>query len=137
MQCSNAIRKFAFFVTMFAAAGIPPVEAAQSNHAPLPETSGSVGYDTVAEALADLRSNSNVVFTTENGWLIGTNEPAYTIWSFAPKNYPAYPAVVKRQVVPKGTGSEITMTVLCEASKVACDELVRTFAEMNSLPLPK
>jgi hypothetical protein len=114
---------------------IHPLQAAQPSQAPLPEASESVGYETVAAALADLRSNPNVVFTTENGWLIGTNEAAYTIWSFAPKGYPAYPAVVKRQVHPKGTGSQIEMAVLCEASKSACDELVRTFAQMNSLPL--
>ncbi len=28
------------------------------------------------------------------------------------------------------------MDVLCEASKEDCDELVRTFARMNGLPLP-
>jgi hypothetical protein len=85
--------------------------------------------------LADLRSHPNVVFTTENGWLIATNEAAYTIWSFAPQGYPAYPAVVKRQVIPQAVGSVIEMRVLCEASKEACDNLVRTFAEMNGLPL--
>jgi hypothetical protein len=94
-----------------------------------------VGYDTVAEALAAVRSKSGVVFTTENGWLIATDEAAYTIWSFAPPGYPAYPAVVKRQVIAQGSGSQIKMTVLCEASKEACDDLVRTFANMNSLPL--
>ena len=73
----------------------------------------------------------------ENGWLIATDEAAYTIWSFAPQGYPAYPAVVKRQVVPKGTGSVITMSVHCEASKSDCDDLVRTFSQMNGLPLPR
>jgi hypothetical protein len=29
------------------------------------------------------------------------------------------------------------MDVLCEASKEACDDLVRTFAKMNNLPLPQ
>jgi hypothetical protein len=102
---------------------------------PLPETDSSVGYDTVDAALIALRSKPGIVFTTENGWLIATDEAAYTIWSFAPKGYPAYPAVVKRQVTAQTVGSQIEMSVLCEASKQACDDLVRTFAEMNSLPL--
>jgi hypothetical protein len=103
---------------------------------PLPETSQStVGHETVAEALKALRSQRGVVFTTENGWLIATDEAAYTIWSFAPQGYPAYPAAVKRQVVPHGNASIIQMNVLCEATKEACDDLVRTFAEMNGLPL--
>ena len=108
--------------------------AGQATIEPLPEASQStVGYEIVAEALKDLRSKSGVVFTTENGWLIATNEAAYTIWSFAPQDYPAYPAVVKRQVVARGSGSSIHMNVLCEATKAACDDLVRTFAEMNGM----
>lgn len=106
--------------------------------APLPEVEHSaVGYETVAKTLEALRSKSGVVFTMENGWLIATDEAAYTIWSFAPQGYPAYPAVVKRQVVPQGSGSAIQMNVHCEASKEACDDLVRTFSKMNGLPLPQ
>lgn len=120
---------------LLAAASLPAC-ANRSEEPPLPEVSrSSVGYDTVAAALAALRSRPNVVFTTENGWLIATDEAAYTIWSFAPQSYPVYPAVVKRQIIPEGAGSVIQMSVLCEASKPACDNLVRTFAEMNGLPL--
>ena len=78
-----------------------------------------------------------VVLTTENGWLIATDEAALAIWSFAPENYPAYPAVVKRQAVPNGIGSIIKMDVHCEASKTACDNLVRTFAKMNLISLDR
>ena len=132
------IGKVAVAVTVSLMVLIDPARAAQAARTPLPETSGSsVGYETVAAALADLRTRPGVVFTTENGWLIATQEAAYAIWSFAPKGYPAYPAVVKRQVTPNGSGSSIEMAVLCEASKTACDELVSTFARMNGLPLPK
>jgi hypothetical protein len=113
-----------------------PADAGQTLKRELPETARSeVGYETVAAAMADLRSNRNVVFTTENGWLIATNEVSYTIWSFSPKGYAAYPAVVKRQVTAQAVGSKIEMSVLCEASKKACDDLVRTFAAMNGLRL--
>ena len=111
--------------------------AGQSARKPLPEAPRSIEYETVAEALKALRSKGGVDFTTENGWLIAIDEPAYTIWSFAPKGYPAYPAVVKRQVIPQGRGSTIRMNVHCEASKEACDDLVRTFSEMNGFPIPQ
>jgi hypothetical protein len=106
--------------------------------AELPEVPNStIGYATVAAALADLRTRPGVVFTTENRWVIATDEAAYTIWSFAPQDYPAYPAVVKRWVIPQGTGSIMKMEVLCEASKAACDDLYRTFSRMNGFPLPQ
>jgi len=103
---------------------------------PLPESDRSVGYDTVAQALEALSSDPGVRWTTENSWPIATDEARLSIWSFAPPGYPAYPAVVLRRVTPRGSGSAIEMSVLCEASKTACDDLVRTFAAMNGLPLP-
>jgi len=129
-------RRLSFVAALLFQATLPAC-ASPSEQPPLPERPSSVGYDTVAAALADLRSHPDVVFTTENGWLIATNEAAKTIWSFAPEGYPAYPAVVKRQAVPQAGGSIIQMNVLCEASKRACDNLVRTFAEMNGLPVPR
>ena len=117
---------------------LPQPTVAISQPAPLPEANHStVGYETVAKTLEALRSKSGVVFTMENGWLIATDEEALTIWSFAPQSYPAYPAVVQRKVVPNGSGSAIEMNVHCEASKEACDDLVRTFSSMNGLPLPQ
>jgi hypothetical protein len=95
-----------------------------------------MGYATVAAALEGLRSRPGIVFTTQNGWTIATDEAAYTIWSFAPPDYPAYPAVVRRRVIPDGAGSQIQMSVMCEASKPACDDLVRTFADMTGIQLP-
>ena len=110
--------------------------AAQAQQAHLPEAEASIQYETVSQAHTALRGKPGVVFTTENGWLIATDEGAYSIWSFAPQGNAAYPAVVKRWVIPKQVGSEIRMDVLCEASKADCDDLVRTFAKMNGLPLP-
>jgi hypothetical protein len=120
-------------------AAMPGCGSAQDRASdPLPEAPEStVGYDTVEAALNALRSKPGVVFTTENGWTIATDEPALTIWSFAPAGHPSYPAVVKRQVIPEGAGSRMEMKVLCEASKDACDDLVRTFARMNGVPLTR
>ena len=122
--------------TLLAALCISSGEQAASGQ-PLPESASSIEYESVADALTALRAKPGVVFTTENGWLVATDRAAYSIWSFAPKDYPAYPAVVKRWVIPQKVGSDIEMDVLCEASKEACDDLVRTFAKMNNLPLPQ
>lgn len=112
--------------------------ASQANPPPLIESPHStVGYDSVSDALEALRAKPGVVLSTENGWLIATDEASLAVWSFAPEGYPAYPAVVKRQAVPQGTGSILKMSVLCEASKEACDDLVRTFARMNGIPLDR
>jgi hypothetical protein len=112
--------------------------ATQPREKPLAEAAGPViEYPSVAAALLGLHARRDVVFTMENGWTIATDEVRYTIWSFAPSDYPAYPAVVKRQVIPQGTGSSIEMSVQCEASKAACDDLVRIFSKMNGLELPK
>jgi hypothetical protein len=116
---------------------IKSADAAQPGPPPLPEAPGSsIGYPTVAAALEALRARPGVVFTIENGWTIATDEAAYTIWSFARQGYPAYPAVVKRQVVRRGTTIGTEMNVLCEATKAACDDLVRTFAQLTGFDLP-
>jgi hypothetical protein len=112
-----------------------PVLSAQElpSSGPLPETPNSeVGYHTVAQALTSLRARRDVTVSTERGWTIITDEKNLTIWSFAPAAHPAYPAVVKRVVRARpGGGSDINMSVLCEASKEACDQLVREFDAMN------
>jgi len=86
-----------------------------------------VGYKTVAEALAALKQMKDASFSTVQGWTIVTDEAHLTVWSFAPKTDPSYPAVVKRMVTSTGNGSKVTMSVLCEAAKAACDNLVHEF----------
>lgn len=106
--------------------------AGQIGEKPLPEATGPViEYPSVAAALQALHKRRDVVFKSENGWAIAIDEGSRTVWSFAPPSSPAYPAVVKRRVVPSGAGSAIAIDVLCEATKVACDDLVRTFSQMT------
>jgi hypothetical protein len=98
----------------------------------LPESNNSdVGYKTVAEALASLKLMKDASFSTVRGWTIITDRPHMTVWSFAPKTDPSYPSVVKRMVTAAGSGSNISMKVLCEADKASCDTLVRQFYDMN------
>ena len=91
-----------------------------------------VGYKTVADALASVKQMQGVSFSTVRGWTIVTDEAHLTVWSFAPKTDPSYPAVVKRMVISTGGGSKVTMSVLCEAKKAACDNLVREFNSTKS-----
>ena len=86
-----------------------------------------VGYKTVAQALAAVKQMKDVSFSTVRGWTIVTDETHLTVWSFAPQTDPSYPAVVKRMVISTGSGSKVTLGVLCEAKQAACDNLVREF----------
>jgi hypothetical protein len=98
----------------------------------LPEsTSADVGYKTVADALAALYKLKSASFSTVRGWTIVTDEPHFTVWSFAPRSDPSYPSVVKRFVTSSGSGSIVTTRILCESDKAACDNLVREFHNMN------
>jgi hypothetical protein len=87
-----------------------------------------VGYRTVAEALASLKLKKDVSFSTAGGWTIVTDEAHLTVWSFSPKTDPSYPSVVRRMVTSTGDGSKVSLSVLCEAGKAACDTLVREFS---------
>jgi hypothetical protein len=87
-----------------------------------------IGYRTVAEALASLMQMKGVSFSSVRGWTIVTDEVHFTVWSFAPKTDPSYPAVVKRTVISTGSGSKVTTSFLCEADRASCDNLKREFS---------
>jgi len=90
--------------------------------------SSSVGYPSMAAALKDLRSNPDVAFSLQNGWIIANDRNHLTIWSFAPEGDPAFPSVVKRVLVQVSNGtkfnSSINMSVLCQSTQSACDKMV-------------
>jgi hypothetical protein len=87
----------------------------------------NVGYKTVAQALTAVKQMPGVSFSTVRGWTIVTDEAHLTVWSFSPTTDPSYPAVVRRMVISTGGGSKVTLDVLCEAKRAACDNLVREF----------
>jgi hypothetical protein len=90
-----------------------------------------VGYATVADALAALRSRPSVQISLQGGWTIVMEPASSTVWSFTPPEHPAHPSAVKRSVVSRGGSTYIDMKVLCEASKTACDKLVADFEQLN------
>ena len=103
-----------------------------SSQALLPEAKQStIGYATVAEALASLQANPNIQVSVQGGWTIASDKENKTLWSFSPKGDPSYPSAVKRIVEERNDTVFVHMDVLCEASKPACDNLVRQFQELN------
>ena len=91
----------------------------------------SVGYPSVAAALADLHSKADVKFSVQNGWTIAEDRSHFTLWSFAPEGDPAYPSAVKRTAMQTGTGVNMDMKVLCQSTQAACDTLVADFNALN------
>jgi hypothetical protein len=90
-----------------------------------------IGYTSVLAARNALLSNGNIAVSVENGWTIAGDRDNYTMWSFAPPGDPAYPSVVKRIIVQGHGGLDIKMSVLCEAPKSACKQLVENFKVLN------
>ena len=100
-------------------------------HDPLPESTGSFEYSSVAEALTNLKKKEGVKIEVSQGWTIITEADGLTMWSFAPSNNPAYPAVAKRFFYEDQGGWLVKMSVRCEADKAACDQFVRDFETLN------
>jgi hypothetical protein len=79
--------------------------------------SSAIGYPSVAAALADLHSRSEVQFSEAKGWTIAEDRAHFAIWSFAPVGDPAYPSAVKRTAMKEGSGVSMQMQVLCESTR--------------------
>jgi hypothetical protein len=100
---------------------------------PLPDTlAEGIEYGSVAEARAAVSAREGIETKIENGWTVIAHQPSYSVWSFAPKGAPTYPAVIKRWVEPAGEkGSRAMMAMRCEANKRACDALFDEMALRN------
>ena len=99
---------------------------------PIPQRAPvSVGYPTVAAALSDLKARKDVTISESDGWTVVSDAADGIVWSFAPQSHPAYPAVVKREIVQTGKSVSIGMSVLCEAAKGPCEELEQSFTRTN------
>ncbi len=106
---------------------------AQPAQPPLAEQpDASIGYATVAAALADLRHSPSAKVTVQDGWTLVEDSASVTTWSFAPVSDPAYPSAVRRQLANEDGAVRLHMTIRCEASKAACDDLVRRFEKLNA-----
>jgi hypothetical protein len=85
------------------------------------------------QVLESLKSNPAAVFRIQNGWTIVNvdNEQEKSIYSFTPESHPAYPSIVKREIVEKDGSIHINMTAKCGATKDICDKLVQQFIALN------
>jgi len=114
-----------------AAASLAVGSAASAQQASPGPAGRKIEYPSVAVALEALRGQSGVDFSLVGGWTIANDRANHTLWSFAPADHPAYPAVVRRTVVPRDGQIFIEMGVLCQAQKAACDRLTAEFQAEN------
>ena len=101
---------------------------------PQAPASAAIEYRSVAEALQALeaRDGTSAVVTHPDGWVV-VNEPAAAAqWSFTPKDYYAYPAVVRR-IIRRSPGGDVSVDTssVCEAEKSACERLLAEFHELD------
>src|ERR1700738_1060328 len=91
----SAIAATAFFLLAM------PAFAQQTDQPANPPTS-SVGYPSVATALAALQARNDVKTWIQDGWTV--IEDGMTLWSFTPAGHPAHPSVAKRSRVGEKRG---------------------------------
>ncbi len=99
----------------------------------LSRPSSEIEYTSVAKALVDLSKKEGIEMNVSQGWTIITEDTGavITMWSFAPENSPAYPAVAKRVFYDDQGGWYVEMSILCEAGKEECDKFNEDFVNLN------
>lgn len=91
-----------------------------------------IAFTSVADALATLSARADTNLSTQDGWTVVVERDGAVVWSFVPKEHPAYPAVVKRVIVSRPDGVYVQMASLCESSVQQCDRLIQEFRDLNS-----
>jgi len=102
--------------------------------APLaPANLETMGTSTVAETLAKLKEDPARSFAVHGGWLVGEKriEGGSELWSFVPEDHEAYPSAIQRLITDGEDGLQIDMSIQCDASEKACDDLNTLFRVMN------
>jgi len=91
------------------------------------------GYPTVQAAFEALKARKDVRMTSQDGWTIVEDPASSTLWSFVPASHPAYPAVIRRELVEREGRKAVGMSALCQGPRAACDKLVE---EMRTISEP-
>ena len=98
------------------------------------EELGYSGYKTegksVEETLSDLKNDKSYEVYVQGGWTIASSKEG-VMYSFTPSDHPAHPSFVERRVIERDGSIYIDMSARCGASKEVCDDLVRSFQELN------
>lgn len=93
----------------------------------LPEQPNDIGYPSPEAALSALSSKPGVAVSRKEGWIILEDKREAVLWTIAKPGNPAYPTAIKRYVAHR----KLVTKVLCNASKQACDNVVRQFQALN------
>jgi len=91
-----------------------------------------IGYPSVEAARAALETREDAIADVQQGWLVVTEDrgATYTTWTFAPRDHPAHPAVVRREIVTRDGQPSLRTHVLCEGPRAACAAFYATFAAL-------
>lgn len=94
------------------------------------------GFSTTNELLANLKSYPGNVVSVVQGdfglWTIVQSRDDRSLWSFTPEQHPAHPSVVKRTPVEQDGKIFISTEASCNAEKSICDELIKSFIQINN-----
>jgi hypothetical protein len=117
----NASRLYTLGSILLCAVLLPAWSAEQSTKVVISEVN-YIGYATVSDALATLKSQGFLALPGLNGEVSFAEPDNKTTWTFAGKDDPAYPSVV-RYVSTRSNGVvHVELTILCEASDGPCDK---------------
>lgn len=97
----------------------------------LADNRGDIGYASVDAARSALQQRDDTRMSIADGWLTIEDPAHMTIWTFAPEQDPAHPAVVKRSVIEDDGRIVIRMDIRCEGQLEACDGLEQHFLSLN------
>ncbi|MCB1746263.1 MAG: hypothetical protein H6977_10840 [Gammaproteobacteria bacterium] len=92
----------------------------------LPATGAAagIGYASVSSARSALLDRAGARVEAVRGWtVVDAGGPAHTRWSFAPRAHPAYPALVRRDVVSRDGVPTLVTWFLCEGRRASCETL--------------
>jgi hypothetical protein len=99
-----------------------PARSSQQSTKPVITEGSYIGYATVADALATLKSQGLMALPGLNGDVSFVEPDNRTTWTFAGKDDPAYPSAV-RYVYTRSSGVlHAELTILCEASVERCEK---------------
>lgn len=93
------------------------------------------GEKSVEEKLNELKNDNSFSVYEQEGWIIASAQNG-VMFSFTPSHHPAHPAYVERRIVERDNTVGLEMSVRCGASKKSCDDLVRSFQELNKAIIP-
>ncbi|MGE0485118.1 MAG: hypothetical protein AB7Q81_13325 [Gammaproteobacteria bacterium] len=93
--------------------------------APTARADAGIGYASVARARAALVEPAGARSVEIAGWTVVDDaaSPAHTRWSFAPRSHPAYPALVRRDLVQRDGVPTLVTWFLCEGRRAPCEAL--------------